>query len=109
MLSGVAIADDADDLVSTIDPQHIEKSQLEAIKKEFTDNGFEFKITADIKDGKARKLRISISGSRKDNSSSSDYAADDITDKDKILIKIRANKKTGLVSIDSTTEDADTK
>jgi len=108
MLSGVAIYD-SDDLVSTIDPQHIEKSQLEAIKKEFTDNGFEFKITADIKDGKARKLRISISGSRKDNSSSSDYAADDITNKDKILIKIRANKKTGLVSIDSTSEDADTK
>jgi len=108
VITGVAIYN-ADDLVFTIDPQHIDESQFKPMEKHFADNGFDLKISADIKNGRAKKINISISGSRKDNSSSSVYSADDITEKDKLLIKIMASTKTGSVSINSIAEDSDNK
>jgi hypothetical protein len=97
----VTISNDPNELTFTIDPQHVDESKFESIKKRFADSGFDLKIKAEVKQGKARKLNISIYGSQKDNSSSAVYTANDITDKDKFIIKIEANKKTGSVSINT--------
>lgn len=91
---------DADELTFTIDPKHIEQWQFAPMEKKFADNGFKLKIKGDLKNNRDSKLRIEISGS-KDNSTSSataTFSSDDLHNSNS-FIKITGDKKTGLVSI----------
>ncbi len=96
----VMAGNDADELTFTIDPKHVEESQFARMEKKFADNGFKLKIKGDLKNNSDSKLRIEISGS-KDNSTSSataTFSSDDLHNSNS-FIKITGDKKTGLVSI----------
>jgi beta-lactamase regulating signal transducer with metallopeptidase domain len=99
-VSYVMAGNDPDELTFTIDPKHIEPWQFAPMEKKFADNGFKLKIKGDLKNNSDSKLRIEISGS-KDNSTSSataTFSSDDLHNSNS-FIKITGDKKTGLVSI----------
>lgn len=89
-----------DELTYTIDPQHIEESQFAHMEKRFADNGFKLKIKGDLKSSSDSKLRIEISGSKDNNTSSATatFSSGDLHNSN-TFIKITGDKKTGLVSI----------
>ncbi len=89
-----------DELTYTIDPQHIEESEFSHMEKRFADNGFKLKIKGDLKNNNDSKLRIEISGSKDNNTSSASavFSSDDLHNSN-TFIKITGDKKTGLVSI----------
>lgn len=95
VVSGYAVYNDnvGDPICFTIDPRHMDESQFSRMEKEFADNGFKLKIS------NGSKLRIQVSGSR-DNSTSSAtavFSGDDLNSGS--MIRITGDKKTGLVSI----------
>jgi hypothetical protein len=99
-VSYVTADNNADELVFTIDPKHTEESQFARMEKQFADNGFKLKIKGDLKNNNDSKLRIEISGSKDNNTSSASavFSSDDLHNSNSV-IKITGDKKTGLVSI----------
>ena len=87
-----------DDIVYVINPDKLNTSEVESIRKLFKRYGFELNVHEDYTGDKLKSLAISLSSDSQHSAASATYSADDLKNEG-YIIKITADKTTGAVSV----------